>query len=243
MAGDGQMDPADLPGLLAPVVSGQVDYAKGNRFAWPGGWRTMPPVRLLGGAVLSWLTRLASGYWHVGDSQCGYTVASRQALARDRPASVRALRLPERSADAARGRARARRRRAGAAGVRPALAFGAAPAARGAADRAAAAARRSRGACARALARPAAPVVVDEAAGVVDAVMNIGVVTTSFPRHAGDYAGSFVGDRVRRCSRTGTRSTCWRRATGAARIDAREIEHARLTVTRIAPGPSGEREN
>jgi len=80
MAGDGQMDPADLPGLLAPVVSGQVDYAKGNRFAWPGGWRMMPPIRMFGGAVLSWLTRLASGYWHVGDSQCGYTVASRQAL-------------------------------------------------------------------------------------------------------------------------------------------------------------------
>jgi len=80
MAGDGQMDPADLPGLLAPVVSGQADYAKGNRFAWPGGWRMMPPVRMLGGAALSWLTRVASGYWHVGDSQCGYTVASRQAL-------------------------------------------------------------------------------------------------------------------------------------------------------------------
>jgi glycosyltransferase involved in cell wall biosynthesis len=53
MAGDGQMDPADLPGLLAPVVSGQVDYAKGNRFAWPGGWRMMPPVRMLGSAALS----------------------------------------------------------------------------------------------------------------------------------------------------------------------------------------------
>jgi len=80
MAGDGQMDPADLPGLLAPVVDGQADYAKGNRFAWPGGWRAMPPVRLLGGGALSLLTRLASGYWHVGDSQCGYTAASRRAL-------------------------------------------------------------------------------------------------------------------------------------------------------------------
>jgi glycosyltransferase involved in cell wall biosynthesis len=80
MAGDGQMDPDDLPRLLAPVVDGRVDYAKGNRFAWPGGWRLMPPVRLVGAAVLSWLTRVASGYWHVGDSQCGYTVASRQAL-------------------------------------------------------------------------------------------------------------------------------------------------------------------
>ena len=80
MAGDGQMDPADLPALLAPVVDGQADYAKGNRFAWPGGWRMMPPVRLLGSVVLSWLTRLACGYRQLGDSQCGYTVASRAAL-------------------------------------------------------------------------------------------------------------------------------------------------------------------
>ncbi len=80
MAGDGQMDPADLPRLFAPVVSGAADYAKGNRFAWPGGWRQMPLVRLLGNVVLSWLTRWASGYWRLFDSQCGYTVASRQAL-------------------------------------------------------------------------------------------------------------------------------------------------------------------
>src|SRR5215831_19824884 len=80
MAGDGQMDPADLPRLLAPVVGGEADYAKGNRFLWPGGWRMMPPVRMFGGAVLSWLTGLASGYRHIGDSQCGYTVASRHAL-------------------------------------------------------------------------------------------------------------------------------------------------------------------
>jgi glycosyltransferase involved in cell wall biosynthesis len=80
MAGDGQMDPADLPALLEPVVAGQADYAKGNRFVWPGVRQTMPPIRRLGGAVLSSLTRLASGYRQVGDSQCGYTVASRQAL-------------------------------------------------------------------------------------------------------------------------------------------------------------------
>jgi glycosyltransferase involved in cell wall biosynthesis len=80
MAGDGQMDPADLPALLLPVVAGDADYAKGNRFAWPGGWRRIPPVRLAGSVVLSWLTRAASGYWHLFDSQCGYTVASRRAL-------------------------------------------------------------------------------------------------------------------------------------------------------------------
>jgi glycosyltransferase involved in cell wall biosynthesis len=81
MAGDGQMDPADLPRLLAPVVDGAADYAKGNRFAWPGGWRQMPAVRLAGSVALSWLTRAASGYWRLFDSQCGYTVASRRALA------------------------------------------------------------------------------------------------------------------------------------------------------------------
>jgi glycosyltransferase involved in cell wall biosynthesis len=82
MAGDGQMDPADLPGLLDPVVEGRADYAKGNRFAWQagGGWREMPRARAAGGAVLSWLTRAASGYWRLFDSQCGYTAISRDAL-------------------------------------------------------------------------------------------------------------------------------------------------------------------
>lgn len=80
MAGDAQMDPADLPNLLAPVLAGQADYAKGNRFAWPGCWRAMPLTRFLGNVALSWLTRLATGY-RTFDSQCGYTVASRAALA------------------------------------------------------------------------------------------------------------------------------------------------------------------
>lgn len=79
MAGDAQMDPADLPGLLAPVLSGEADYAKGNRFAWPGCWRHMPPTRFVGNVILSALTRVACGY-RLFDSQCGYTVASRAAL-------------------------------------------------------------------------------------------------------------------------------------------------------------------
>jgi hypothetical protein len=62
------------------VVGGAADYAKGNRFAWPGGPRQMPRVRRIGGAILSLLTRCASGYWHLDDSQCGYTVASREVL-------------------------------------------------------------------------------------------------------------------------------------------------------------------
>jgi glycosyltransferase involved in cell wall biosynthesis len=81
MAGDSQMDPADLVALVATVVGGQVDYAKGNRFRWPGGWRAMPVSRLIGNVVLSWLTRVASGYWRIFDSQCGYTAANREALA------------------------------------------------------------------------------------------------------------------------------------------------------------------
>ncbi|MEA2699730.1 MAG: hypothetical protein QOI66_4001, partial [Myxococcales bacterium] len=80
MAGDGQMDPADLPRLLGPVVTGAADYCKGNRFAWPGCWRQMPAQRLFGNVALSLLTRLSSGYWDLFDSQCGYTAASRRAL-------------------------------------------------------------------------------------------------------------------------------------------------------------------
>jgi glycosyltransferase involved in cell wall biosynthesis len=80
MAGDGQMDPVDLPRLLEPVIEGRADYAKGNRFAWPGGWRHMPPTRMVGSVLLSLATRVVSGYAHVFDSQCGYTAASRRAL-------------------------------------------------------------------------------------------------------------------------------------------------------------------
>lgn len=80
MAGDSQMDPRDLPNVLHPVVWGLADYGKGNRFLWPGGWKAMPWTRLFGNVALSWLTRLSSGYRHVFDSQCGYTVANARAL-------------------------------------------------------------------------------------------------------------------------------------------------------------------
>ena len=80
MAGDGQMDPADLPRLLDPIATGSADYAKGNRFADGSVWRVMPPARIAGNIMLSLLTRITSGYWHLFDSQCGYTAASRAAL-------------------------------------------------------------------------------------------------------------------------------------------------------------------
>ena len=70
--GDGQMDPALLPRFLAPLLAGRADYAKGNRFYDPGSVRGMPLIRLLGNAVLSFVTKLASGYWNVFDPTNGY---------------------------------------------------------------------------------------------------------------------------------------------------------------------------
>ena len=80
MAGDGQMDPADLPALLAPIASGEADYVKGNRFRHPDIWHAMPLTRLAGNIILSTLTKAVSGYWRLFDSQCGYTAITRRAL-------------------------------------------------------------------------------------------------------------------------------------------------------------------
>jgi glycosyltransferase involved in cell wall biosynthesis len=80
MAGDAQMDPQDLPKLLDPVVEGEVDYAKGNRLFTGKAWEIIPRTRYLGNAVLSFLTKIASGYWHVADSQSGYGAASLKVL-------------------------------------------------------------------------------------------------------------------------------------------------------------------
>jgi glycosyltransferase involved in cell wall biosynthesis len=80
MAGDAQMDPDDLPALLDPVVAGEVDYSKGNRLITGEAWNKIPRSRYLGNAALSLLTKIASGYWHVADSQTGYTVANLKVL-------------------------------------------------------------------------------------------------------------------------------------------------------------------
>lgn len=80
MAGDGQMDPADLPALLAPIADGLADYVKGNRFKHPEVWSAMPAARIVGNMLLSAATRVTSGYTHVFDSQCGYTAIHRRAL-------------------------------------------------------------------------------------------------------------------------------------------------------------------
>jgi glycosyltransferase involved in cell wall biosynthesis len=80
MDGDGQMDPAHLPLLLDPVVSGEVDYTKTNRLLSGSAFSKMPTGRYFGNAMLSMLTKIASGYWHIADSQSGYTAINSKAL-------------------------------------------------------------------------------------------------------------------------------------------------------------------
>jgi len=82
MDGDGQMDPAYLQRLIEPVVQGGFDYAKGNRFLDDAELATMPRIRLAGNLLLTFLTKLASGYWHVFDPQNGYLAVDRRTLAR-----------------------------------------------------------------------------------------------------------------------------------------------------------------
>jgi len=71
--GDGQMDPSLIPYLVEPILSGDADYTKGNRFYDLEEIRAMPSVRLFGNAVLSLMTKLSSGYWNLFDPTNGYT--------------------------------------------------------------------------------------------------------------------------------------------------------------------------
>lgn len=80
MAGDGQMDPIDLDALLDPIAEGVADYAKGNRLITGEAFEKIPFVRYFGNSVLTLMTKAASGYWHVTDSQSGYTALGKRAL-------------------------------------------------------------------------------------------------------------------------------------------------------------------
>jgi glycosyltransferase involved in cell wall biosynthesis len=80
MAGDAQMDPADLINIIMPVVENKADYTKGNRLYHGEAWEIIPKHRYLGNAFLSLLTKISSGYWHIADSQCGYTAINLFAL-------------------------------------------------------------------------------------------------------------------------------------------------------------------
>ena len=80
MAGDGQMLPKDLPAILDPVVEDRADYSKANRLLSGEAYKKIPKVRYFGNSVLSFLTKIASGYWHVMDSQTGYTAINNKML-------------------------------------------------------------------------------------------------------------------------------------------------------------------
>ena len=80
MAADGQMDPDDLETLVRAVALGETDYAKANRLFTGQAWQLIPRTRYLGNAALSFLTKIASGYWHVADSQSGYTAVNLETL-------------------------------------------------------------------------------------------------------------------------------------------------------------------
>lgn len=81
MDSDGQMPAAEMDRLIRPILTGIADYTKGNRFKLPRSTTGMPPSRKFGSVLLSFLTKMASGYWHIFDSQCGFTAIRASFLA------------------------------------------------------------------------------------------------------------------------------------------------------------------
>lgn len=82
MDGDGQMAPEYLPDIVRPILQGQADYAKGNRFVLYDALLRMPYIRRIGNLGLSFLTKIASGYWNIFDPTNGYTAIASQAFGR-----------------------------------------------------------------------------------------------------------------------------------------------------------------
>ncbi|MFH1721936.1 MAG: glycosyltransferase family 2 protein, partial [Candidatus Altiarchaeota archaeon] len=76
MAGDAQMDPDELERIIKPVIEARADYVKGNRLLDKDALKKFPRFRFFGNAVLTLLTKVSSGYWHVMDPQNGYTAIS-----------------------------------------------------------------------------------------------------------------------------------------------------------------------
>jgi glycosyltransferase involved in cell wall biosynthesis len=79
MAGDAQMDPRYLPALLDPIVENGYDFTKGNRFFSTKSWQGMPRHRIIGNVLLTFLTKVATGYWNIFDPQNGYTAIASEA--------------------------------------------------------------------------------------------------------------------------------------------------------------------
>jgi glycosyltransferase involved in cell wall biosynthesis len=80
MAGDAQMDPDDLENIIQPIIEEKALYVKGNRLLSPGAFQIMPKYRFFGNAILTMLTKFATGYFHLMDPQCGYTAINSSAL-------------------------------------------------------------------------------------------------------------------------------------------------------------------
>lgn len=80
MDGDGQMDPSELESICNPIVYDGIDYVKGNRLIHRSASILIPKIRFFGNSVLSMLTKIASGYWRVSDTQTGYTAISLKGL-------------------------------------------------------------------------------------------------------------------------------------------------------------------
>ena len=78
--GDGQMNPRLIPLFVKPILDGESDYTKGNRFYHPSDLFGMPPVRIFGNALLSFMTKLSSGYWDIFDPTNGYTAIQTSVL-------------------------------------------------------------------------------------------------------------------------------------------------------------------
>lgn len=78
--GDGQMDPSELEDICRPVVEDNIDYVKGNRLIHRGALLVIPRIRLIGNSILSILTKIASGYWSISDTQTAFTAISNKAL-------------------------------------------------------------------------------------------------------------------------------------------------------------------
>ena len=80
--GDGQMDPVRIPQLIAPIIRGEADYTKGNRFDSLEDLEQMPKIRIFGNAVLSLMSKISSGYWNITDPTNGFTAIHKSVLER-----------------------------------------------------------------------------------------------------------------------------------------------------------------
>ena len=74
------MDPSELESICRPVIEDKVDYLKGNRLVHLSSYQIIPKIRYFGNSVLSLFTKIASGYWHVSDTQTGYIAISLKAV-------------------------------------------------------------------------------------------------------------------------------------------------------------------